>query len=106
MAVVAQRQWLRKAAGQGLEAPEVRDPLLVSERIEPDARRPALIANTKDMLRERGRLDNVVKIRAEGGVAGRGSVGEAGDILGHSRRRAIGSAQPPEGLQRRRESVI
>src|SRR5690606_7995630 len=48
MAVIAQRQRLGQAAGQRLEAAEMRDPLFVAERIEADAGRRAIVAETQD----------------------------------------------------------
>ena len=55
VAVVAQRQRRREAAGQRLEAAEMADPVRVGEAVEADARRPAIVAEAKSRLREEGR---------------------------------------------------
>jgi hypothetical protein len=78
MAVVAQRQRLPEAAGQRLEPPEVRDPFLIRQPVEPEAGRPALVADAQGVLREVRRIDDVVEIRAEAGVLGRGFIGRSG----------------------------
>ena len=76
--MIAQRQRLREGARQRLEAAEMRDPLLVAEGVEPDARRPALVAMAQDVLRKGGRRDDVVEELAEVGVAGGRAVGAGG----------------------------
>lgn len=67
MAVIAQRQRLREVLGHGLKTPEMRDPFLVAEGIEPDSLRRALIAIAQDVIGKRGRRDDVVELGTERG---------------------------------------
>jgi len=50
------------------------DPLVVGQRIEPDRLRRALVAVTQDVIRKGRCRDDVVKLRAERGMAGGGAI--------------------------------
>ena len=68
VAVVAQRQRRRVAAGQWLEAAEMVEPFGVGEGAQADALGPALVAVAQDMLGELRRLDLVVEVAAKCGM--------------------------------------
>ena len=52
VAVIAQRQRLGEIVGQRLEAAEMADPFLVAQIRQADRRRPAVVAEAQDRLRE------------------------------------------------------
>ena len=57
--VVLQRQWLGQRAFKGLEPPEMRQPALVGQPAQPDARRPVTVGVAQPGLREIGGLHRV-----------------------------------------------
>ena len=81
MAVVAQGQRLRQAAGQRLEAAEMADPLGIAQPVQPHLRGGAIIAEAQDRLREGGRRHRIIEIRAKRGDGGFGCEGGHGGML-------------------------
>ena len=59
MAVIAKRERLGQGAGQGLEAPEMRNPFFVCEAAKAEWLRMALAAMAQNRLREIGRMDGI-----------------------------------------------
>ena len=51
--------------GSGSKRPKWRDPLVVGQRLQPDARRRAVVAEAQDRLREVGRLHRVGELGPE-----------------------------------------
>ena len=74
VAVVAQRQRLLEILRQWLESPEMRNPFLVAQHVEPDGFRRALITIAQDVIGKFSRRDDIVELGTERGMAGRGAV--------------------------------
>src|SRR5205085_5536617 len=105
--MIAQRQRLGEVVRERLEAAEAAEPLLVRQGVEPDRRRPAVVAEAKDRLREIGGADGIVEGFAELEDRGIGRVGGAGWLVGHRatpkrrrRRRFRIRAGPPASRSR------
>ncbi len=67
VAVIAERERLRQAAGQRREAGEMRDPVGIAQALEADRRRGAVVPEAEDRLRKVGGADGIVELRTEGG---------------------------------------
>src|ERR1044072_3786187 len=65
MAVITQCQRLGQVVRQGREAAEMTRPVRVGQRVEPDFRGGAIVAEAQDRLRKFGRLDLVVELPAQ-----------------------------------------
>src|SRR3546814_18181680 len=72
--VIAQRQRRIEAAGQRLEAAEMRDPLRLGERLQPHPLRPGPVAVPHAMVGKGSGLHHVIEIAAKSGVDGGGWV--------------------------------
>jgi hypothetical protein len=94
MAVVPEGEGSLQVFGEGLEAAEVIDPLVVAELAEAHAVGPALISEPEGVLGKAGGLDGIVKAFTELENAGGGAIALGDGHAAHSIAAAGNAGEP------------